>query len=480
MIKIECSSVLIFLILVFSCGGNDDSQIQITVSATDFSITIDENPEANAIIGTVIGSSNQGDVTFSITSQNPSNSFNINQTTGELTVNIVDNFDYEINPVITGVINVSNGNVSKTSIVTINLNDLNEPNVFVGNLDFSSQEDINDFGAKEYTEVTGWVNFNNSSGNISSLAPLMTLTKISEDLLIRSCHKLKTLNGLENLSFVGGHLVIGLNEQLESIEALKNIKNTIGDLRVSTNDQLKSLEGLNNLTNVGGRLVIRHNENLIDISALRNLISVKDDLSIMGDNSFTTLEGLNNLNSIGGKFTISWTLLKTLKGLDSLSEIKGLLGLEINGNDDLVNLDGFNSNVSLNSGTDFNSIGISGNLSLTNIDGLSKFICDEFTLININENPSLININGLTPIYKSGGISILGNSALVNVDGLINIKTISLNGNLELKENTSLNDLCGITPLIKNNGISGIGSYIVSGNLFNPSEQDILDENCKN
>lgn len=470
-------SILIFLVLFFSCGGNDDSEIQITVSTKDFSITIDENPFANAIIGAINGSTNQGNVMFSIKSQTPDNSLNIDQLTGELSVNNVNNFDYEINPIITGIVDVSNGDISKSSIVTITLNNLNEPKIFDGNIQFDSQEDVNNFGSAKYTEVTGFIDFNGFNIDITTLAPLENLTKIGGDLLIRDCNKLTNLNGLQNLSFVGGNIAIGLNDQLVSIEALKNIKNTIGDLRITDNDLLTSLEGLNNLVTVGDWFKISNNDKLIDISALKSLISIEGDFTIQGINLFSTLEGLNNLNSIGGEFEIFGTLLTNLNGLENLNYIKGGL-IVISSNANLINLNGLDSNPFLSSTYDTSFIRIEENLSLANIDGLSKFTFNDDIGLIINVNPSLININGLTSINKCIGIEIAGNSALKNIDGLMNINTISGNGNLKLESNTLLNDLCGIKPLIENNGIEG--NYIVSDNSFNPSEQDILDGNCKN
>jgi hypothetical protein len=39
-----------------------------------------------------------------------------------------------------------------------------------------------------------------------------------------------------------------------------------------------------------------------------------------------------------------------------------------------------------------------------------------------------------------------------------------------------LNDFCGITTIVNN----GVQNFFTSDNLYNPSEQDILNGNCSN
>ena len=103
---------------------NDLSEI--TVSLSDFTININENPTANQSLGIVQATTNQGSLTYSITEQSPDNAIAINSTTGELTVLTESLFDFETNPTITGIVKTENGDVSDTASITINLNDVNE------------------------------------------------------------------------------------------------------------------------------------------------------------------------------------------------------------------------------------------------------------------------------------------------------------------------------------------------------------------
>ena len=80
--------IILLFIGVSSCSSdsNEDNPIIITVGTSDFSTTINENPANGQIIGVVEGTTNQGDVTFSVTQQSPSGAFTIDSSTGELTV----------------------------------------------------------------------------------------------------------------------------------------------------------------------------------------------------------------------------------------------------------------------------------------------------------------------------------------------------------------------------------------------------------
>lgn len=123
---------LIYLILLVtyfiqSCeDSNDDVNNAITISISDFTINIDENPTADLSLGTVQATTNQGSINFSITGQTPGQAIEINAATGEITVLTEGLFDYETNPIITGIVRAENSGVSETAIITINLNDVNE------------------------------------------------------------------------------------------------------------------------------------------------------------------------------------------------------------------------------------------------------------------------------------------------------------------------------------------------------------------
>src|SRR5690606_10832241 len=125
--KLNLRVLLIFAaILLNSCSKDSDDptpqDTPITVPTADCSKTMDDNPTTGQVIGTIVGSTNEGSVTFSIIEQTPSGAFSIDSASGELKVADETLFDFETNPTITGTVKVANGTVSKNALVTITLN----------------------------------------------------------------------------------------------------------------------------------------------------------------------------------------------------------------------------------------------------------------------------------------------------------------------------------------------------------------------
>ncbi|WP_430907416.1 DUF1566 domain-containing protein [Maribacter sp. 2-571] len=120
--------ILYFIImgLLFSCAESDEETIEITITVSDLSITIDENPNSGLSLGTIDASTNQGDLTYSIIEQSPDNAIAINSSTGEFTVLTESLFDFETNPTITGIVRVENGDIFETANFTILLIDVQE------------------------------------------------------------------------------------------------------------------------------------------------------------------------------------------------------------------------------------------------------------------------------------------------------------------------------------------------------------------
>lgn len=134
----KCLLTLLLTVLLFSCSSNeDDIQSPIdpddgggnnptnSITASNFTKTMDENPINNFNIGLITASS-QMPLTFSIISQSPANSIAIISSSGLLKVADSGKFDFELNPIITGVVKISNESNSVNVTLTINLNDIYE------------------------------------------------------------------------------------------------------------------------------------------------------------------------------------------------------------------------------------------------------------------------------------------------------------------------------------------------------------------
>ena len=114
--------------------GNTSSEASITVIvknivADDATFSIDENSAKGTIIGTVSATDSENDeLKFIIGGGNENNTFAIDSATGKITVLTPSALDYETTKVFVLGIKVSDGVNTDEAIITININDVDEPN----------------------------------------------------------------------------------------------------------------------------------------------------------------------------------------------------------------------------------------------------------------------------------------------------------------------------------------------------------------
>ena len=120
-------------------------------SAQNLNVGINENPTNGEVLGTI--QANGGNLTYTITFQNPAGAFNINASTGELTVADATLFDFETNPNMLATISVENS----VNMVSVN-----------ANIDLNDLHEVGDF---KFGGVIFWINpaSNNSSGLVVGL-----------------------------------------------------------------------------------------------------------------------------------------------------------------------------------------------------------------------------------------------------------------------------------------------------------------------
>lgn len=104
--------------VISSC--NDDENPP-KVTAQDFEVTIDENPEADFEIGTIDASTDKGTLSYEIESQSVAGAIAVDAASGTITVADPTKFDFETNPEITAVVNASSKGTTTPVNVTINL-----------------------------------------------------------------------------------------------------------------------------------------------------------------------------------------------------------------------------------------------------------------------------------------------------------------------------------------------------------------------
>ncbi len=112
----------------------------------DQNFQIDENVPNGQVVDTVVATDpDAGQIlTYSITNGNNGSTFTINASTGEITVAVNTQLDFETNPVFLLTIQVQDngtGYLTNQALISINLNDINE-NPDINNQFFSIDEDI--------------------------------------------------------------------------------------------------------------------------------------------------------------------------------------------------------------------------------------------------------------------------------------------------------------------------------------------------
>ena len=107
-------------------------------------------------------------------------------------------------------------------------------------------------------------------GALVSLHGLGSLRIIIGGLFILNNTELRVLHGAERLREVGG-LHIERNLLLQALDGLGNVTNIGGDLEVRSNPSLISLGGLESIRTIDGSLVIKDNDGLREVGALVDL-----------------------------------------------------------------------------------------------------------------------------------------------------------------------------------------------------------------
>jgi hypothetical protein len=85
-----------------------------------------------------------------------------------------------------------------------------------------------------------------------------------------------SLEGLSNLTSVGGELSILSNANLSNLDGLSGLKGEISYLNIRSNAMLTNVDGLTNLASVGNFLTIEQNNVLGNCSALALLLGWPD------------------------------------------------------------------------------------------------------------------------------------------------------------------------------------------------------------
>lgn len=297
----------------------------------------------------------------------------------------------------------SNGN-ENSSELTFSTKD----GVFKDSIEFNTQASIDAFGTKGYIEVDGNITITDGTSprnRITDLTSLKSLKIIHGNFTVRLTRDLLSLKGLE-IEEVRGSLVVENNHFFESIEGLEQVKFIYGDLLIEDNIRLKKFIAFDKLIQIGRILTI-------------------------DNNGIENIEAFKNLETVNHIYIKNNWLLKSLIGFYNVKEMGE--SLRINDNIELNYVEGFTNLESVN------------NLSLSDIKAEKLFnmsklkvVRSSFYISNVDNIKNLSVFNSLEAIRS---LSIGGNDNLESLEGLHNLKTI---GNISVTNNEKLNDLCAL------------------------------------
>ena len=421
--------ILFSLTVIISCSSETEENTNgiPNVPVDILEIYIDENPITNSEIVIIEGASTTENISFTLSNEEPLNSLKIDESTGQLTVKDSLKFNFETNPIITATANVfkqyinNNGQstidlIRKTNI-QIHLNDVYEKYSHIGDITLYNQEDVNHFGLENPWGVSGTLSLRGND--------IVDLSPISGILNVGTLELKNFEQPFPNMSFIDevkNSLIIENNPGITNFFGIPSIENLEADFKIINNNQIVSLEGIPYQITIEGGLYIKNNSLL------------------------NSLEGLQNINTVNGYIFI-WNNV-------NLEDITAFSGLTI-----------LNSSLTLDS-----------NYSLTNLNGLEN-ITEINGRLKITGQNLIFDLNPLNNLQKiTGTLQISGNPLLYNIDALSNLQI--LNGDFRIVGNQVLNDFCGVSNLFTNGVFNG--EYIVFSNLYNPTQQDILDGNCSN
>lgn len=129
---------------------------------------------------------------------------------------------------------------------------------YVGNVEFTSQSALNSWES-QWKTVTGNIYITSlASDVVTSLAPLQNITSVGGAIIIAENHSLTSLNGLGRLESAG-MVEISFNGALNNLGALSALETVTGTVNIVGNESLATLTGLATSLTIGGDLTIRNN-----------------------------------------------------------------------------------------------------------------------------------------------------------------------------------------------------------------------------
>jgi len=337
----------------------------------------------------------------------------------------------------------------------------------------------------ELTTLEGFDNLTTIGGQfmiedndlINETATFSSLTNIGGDLYFEDNEALKINEGFNNLESIGGALLIESNDEdfyfdnlesigdnleikdcphLKTLNTFDNLFSINGHIEITNNDSLETLVGFNNLSVLGGSILFEYN-NIISFSGFNSLSTIASSFDL--DEPIEFFDAFDNLTTIQGSF--SSHKVKTCPDLPALRHI----------GEDLIiryfsfpKLDCFNSLLTiggeleiddsqfdLDTFAGFNILESVGIIQFGEFDRISHFggfdslrtLNHDLNILDHSNLESFTAFPSLTTIH--GDLNISNNALLKEIVHLENLETI--NGRLRIHNNTSLEMISSFNSL---------------------------------
>ena len=248
----------------------------------------------------------------------------------------------------------------------------------IGDVTLQSQADVNAFVLPaNATSIQGNVTIGPEFGtsDIFDISPLIAITEITGNVVVRRNPDLPNLMGLNQLQAIGGYFEVLSNASLTSLGDFSALQSIGRFFNVRNNEALTSLGDFSALQSIGGGFGVRNNEALTSLGDFSALQSIGSFFNVRDNDELTSLGDFSTLQTIGSFF-------------------------QVFSNDELTSLGGFPMLVSIGSDQDDVSISVRENDRLQDCCVLTEFLSGATNAVSgqISINNNATGCNSITEV----------------------------------------------------------------------------------
>ncbi|WMI67779.1 hypothetical protein [Mangrovimonas sp. YM274] len=266
-------------------------------------------------------------------------------------------------------------------------------NLFDGRVYLRTQQEVDDFVANHYTEITDWliIGRDDEVSDITDLGGLQTLVAVTGSLIVSYNFDLETTHGLQNISNDLNAIAIVDNPLLHDLSGFSGINKLLGYINIVDNPEITTLDAFSNMSNgvIHVNVELTNNDKLVDIDGLSQLdlfsVYIRDHEIL----SNIDLINSSDSNSLGQLYIANNASLNDFSPLSNITLIKGDLTIAFS---NLTNLDDLS-----NLNRTYGDVNIFYNSELTDFCGLQNIvqadnIDGEYDVHDNAYNPTFQNI----------------------------------------------------------------------------------------